>query len=115
MDRGWSRLERIVLSRVGPTALHIRPREGCLGIDERVSGSDPVEYDNRSERSHNLFTHGSAGTMRRRNYVEHQPSPATVSFHLPIYSRYWYYPLLWSGTDVSGRQHKEEKYTYALR
>lgn len=63
MDRGWSRLERIVLSRVGPTALHIRPREGRLGIDERVSGSDPAKYDDRPERSHNLFTHGPAGTM----------------------------------------------------
>lgn len=71
MDRGWSRLECIVLYRVGPTALHIRPREGRLGIDEGVSGSDPAEHDDdRPERSHDLFTHGPTGTMRRRNYVK---------------------------------------------
>lgn len=102
MDRGWSGLERIVLSRVGPSALHIWPREGRLGIDERVSGSDPAEQDDRPKRPYNLFTRGSTRTMRRRNYVERQSSPAIAGFYISIYSRYRDYSLLRSGTDISG-------------
>lgn len=102
MDRGWSGLERIVLSRVGPTALHIWPREGRLGIDERVSGSNPAEHDHRPKRSYILLTRGSTRTMRRRNYVKHQSPPAITSFHISIYSRYRDYSLLRPGTNVSG-------------
>jgi len=70
MDRGWRRLERIVLSRFISATLHIWSWKRRLGIDEGISGSILAEHDNCPKWPRDLSAYGPAGTLRCRDYVE---------------------------------------------
>lgn len=113
MDRGWCRLERVVLPRAGDTAFHIRPRKGRVGADKGISGSDTAEHD-RVERSSALSAHVWAEILRSRDRNERECHSPITGLHIPIHPRNRNHALLRPGTDVFGRQHEKEEHSYAL-
>lgn len=116
MDRNWRRSQRDVLSSSRPASRDLRSRSGCSRSDQRVHERDP--FDKRwqgHQRAADMLEEQSTRELQRGSPHGYQYRSQATSLLLAVHTGNRHDFVLWSGTDLYGRQYEEEEYALAIR